>query len=401
MEVAAPDFVLVLGDGMRHNADQLPDPLAASLETQQNLTAMLTYAFPDTPLHAHAIAETIGNNDVVPDYTLPLERNSSALQRFVLAWLDTLDASNVATVQQVGFYVREMLPGLRIVALNTLPYSVNHMPSNASDPDPFGQFAWLDSVLAAARLDGAAVYLVGHIPPIVDSYARKSDWVETYAATYTAIVRQYDDVVAAQLFGHLHADQFRVFPQARAPILLNPAVSPIYGNAPSFRVMQFRNDTKELEDMCTYVLDLDGGVWSLEYCMRAYTGVPSLSNAALRSLADRMRTNASVLAQMLRIYNGNTANAIPDYSQANWACLYGTVTAAQFSACLSASPWSLPLIVAIAAVGLAAVLVVGLVLWRRCRAGRFAYDTLRQDGDPLLDDNDVTPRLNLRTTNFA
>jgi hypothetical protein len=36
--------------------------------------------------------------------------------------------------------------------------------------DPFGQFEWLRRQLARAAANGSAVYIIGHIPPVVESY---------------------------------------------------------------------------------------------------------------------------------------------------------------------------------------------------------------------------------------
>ena len=33
-------------------------------------------------------------------------------------------------------------------------------------------------------------------------------WTESYVNTYTRIIRQYSDVIAPQMFGHLHSDSY-------------------------------------------------------------------------------------------------------------------------------------------------------------------------------------------------
>lgn len=75
-------------------------------------------------------------------------------------------------------------------------------------------------------------------------------------------MKEFDDVVVAQLFGHLHSDEFRVglasssyddeggdgemigedislIPALSTPILLGPSVTPLHGNYPSFRIVRY------------------------------------------------------------------------------------------------------------------------------------------------------------------
>jgi hypothetical protein len=75
-------------------------------------------------------------------------------------------------------------------------------------------------------------------------------------------VKEYDDVVTGQLFGHLHSDEFRVgiaddddddddddggigtddvasIPDLSMPLLLGSSVTPLHGNDPSFRIVRY------------------------------------------------------------------------------------------------------------------------------------------------------------------
>ncbi len=210
MILADPDFIFVLGDSVRHYAAAMPDAHNASVWIQQNITSIIANTFPSSPLHMHAISETIGNNDVLPDYWLPASQNSSELNRFVDAWVGTLSASEIETVQTGGYYSRVIAPGLLMICLNSIIYSVKlEPPLDEADVDPFGQFAWLSSSLAAARSAGNKVYIVGHIPPVVDSYARKPMWLSRFSDQYLSIVDAYGDVVISQMFGHFHTDEVK------------------------------------------------------------------------------------------------------------------------------------------------------------------------------------------------
>jgi hypothetical protein len=76
--------------------------------------------------------------------------------------------------------------------------------------DPFGQFAWLESVLTQVEADGGRAWVVGHIAPTVDSYDYDLQWQRRYAARYTGVLARFGHVTRAHFFGHLHTDEFRL-----------------------------------------------------------------------------------------------------------------------------------------------------------------------------------------------
>lgn len=69
------------------------------------------------------------------------------------------------------------------------------------------------------------------------------------------IAKEFDGVIVAQLFGHLHSDEFRVgladegsvtsgtnfsmIPSMNTPILLGPSITPLHGNDPSIRLVKY------------------------------------------------------------------------------------------------------------------------------------------------------------------
>lgn len=48
-------------------------------------------------------------------------------------------------------------------------------------------------------------YCIGHIPP------GASDCMKVWSRNYYEIVERYESTIAAQFFGHTHADEFEVF----------------------------------------------------------------------------------------------------------------------------------------------------------------------------------------------
>jgi len=124
------------------------------------------------------------------------------------------------------------------------------------------------------------VYIAGHIPPIVDSYGGQPQWNLQYVVKYKALVQEYSDIIKAQLFGHVHSMEFRynlffylylnsLFSNLHAyrvpmhyenadgvPIFSSGAISPLFGNNPSFTIWEYDQTTFELQDFTVYATNL-------------------------------------------------------------------------------------------------------------------------------------------------
>lgn len=140
------------------------------------------------------------------------------------------------------------------------------------------------------------------------------------------IVQEYDEIIIAQLFGHLHTDEFRVggifgdnnisnkntredeisfIPSSLStPLLLGASVSPLHGNDPSFRLVRYdrgsdgkHNNRHRLIDYESHALSLINRTWSKLYTFsEAYGDVVSsdilkkegLSSIVFRTVAQSM-----------------------------------------------------------------------------------------------------------------
>jgi sphingomyelin phosphodiesterase acid-like 3 len=148
------------------------------------------------------------------------------------------------------------------------------VPDTSSDPDPFGQFAWLDATLAALQAQDKLAYITGHIAPIVDSYGGNPQWHVHYIDRYKTVVGKYPGVVKAQFFGHVHSIEFRVpvpgleapggynnnageeDPEQLIPLFVTGSISPLFGNNPSFIVWDFDAETYDVLDFTVYGSDI-------------------------------------------------------------------------------------------------------------------------------------------------
>ena len=85
----------------------------------------------------------------------------------------------------------------------------------------------------------------GHIPPGIETFGYTALWYSNYLKTYRAIVTDHVKTIAAQLFAHVHADEFRLLPGGGGgggggggPIITTGAISPVYNNNPSFKLVE-------------------------------------------------------------------------------------------------------------------------------------------------------------------
>ena len=144
---------------------------------------------------------------------------------------------------------------VRVLSTNTNFFSTRYRNAcgKPTDADP-GQatLVWFAAELAAARQAHEPVWLLFHIPPGIDGYATFKKgmcpativpmWKQVYSDAFDRLLRQYADTIAASLAGHTHMDDFRLIgdPGRRyAFALITPAVSPIFGQNPGFRTINY------------------------------------------------------------------------------------------------------------------------------------------------------------------
>ncbi|EEY64161.1 sphingomyelinase phosphodiesterase, putative [Phytophthora infestans T30-4] len=272
-----PDFFLYTGDHAVHG-ELSNEYLTEAVE--ENVETMAKYYSTEDNATTLDITAIIGNADTsaCPDYTMnvtdPETEENPMISLISGAWNNTMSRSNLDWFNRRGYLAYALDDNLIVITLNTLPYSPSHQPDTSNLPDPFGQFAWLNASLFELRDAGKLAYIVGHIPPIIDSYAGAPMWNETYIKTYKQIVSQYTDIIKAQFFGHVHSIEFRLplssslstqFQQngvtvddnyedssKLVPLFMTAAISPLFFNNPAFMVWDFNSTTYDILDLTVY-----------------------------------------------------------------------------------------------------------------------------------------------------
>lgn len=382
------DFMIITGDFVRHGNDELlPSPMNATEDILLTVSNSIRSYFPED----FPVVPSIGNNDVTPDYYLDVDRPEVMLgmiSRGLQPLLGEKNSKATSTFQQGGYFAFNVTQEITVLSLNTVIYSTNHQPayrpppSDDNDDDPLGQFAWLEIQLEVAVQSKRSIYIIGHVPPTIGSYRHTQLWKEPYLKRYYEIVEQresYSKVVKAQLFGHIHTDEFRVH-QDVFPIFLTSSFTPIYGSNPSYRVVTYDSDTGELLDYHVRYLDLASaslakntskedlsnvGHWQQGQSFTEAYNVPDMSLTSLQTIVGDLKnsTDTSIyweaLLTRLHVYT-HGSDICDDTCRREWACTLSSMTAAQYDTCVLKS-WAKkdPLLVIGILLTMAMVLFVG------------------------------------------
>ena len=419
-QTVRPDFVVISGDFCRHGNDRLADPLMDTEDILSNLSATIQSTFA-----ALSIVPNLGNNDVTPDYYLDLEETANnTLLAMVTAGLAPLLASNEerSTFSKGGYLARNVTETITVLSLNTLMYSTNHQPDQSYLQDPLGQFKWLETQLellaSSSSTTKRVVYIIGHIPPALGSFRHTQLWHEHYLDRYFSILASYpESIIAGQLFGHLHSDEFRLVEPTMStntnasrsfPLFLGSSITPIFGANPSWRVVEYESDTGHILDYTSYYMDLNENnasdqpasssspTWIRTLSFRESFEVADLSSASLRRILSDLTMgddNSTVWESLLSRQRVYAAEMSPCAVQCRleWICTIQSTTTREYNMCLaaggtSASYWqSLSSFQIVLIVAGFFVVTIGVMAWmatmRRNKRGLYQPQHQGQD-DP-------------------
>ena len=376
-----PSFVMYTGDLLAHgfpkafqdaaHDDDLQHYRAFVLKTVQFIALEFQKRFPNT-----TILVTPGNNDEeCGDYSI---RAGGTFLSDTASLAQQLARGSAAFTEEwkaLGSYnvPHPALSGVRILSLNTVFFSNNYhatsLPqgcANVPSNGPTDLLAWLASNLAAARQANQRVWLMFHIPPGIDGYASTHKreaadaatnpsangscadsivpmWVPEWTTRFDALLETYRDTVLASFSGHTHTDDFRLISSAgvnRAFVLVDPPVSPIYDQNPSFRVVTFASDGT-LDDQTTYYLtnlkaasSTVRGKWKREYQFSKEWRMRQLGLVSLGKIYNEIQNAPGSRAQWLKLYNVSSAAVVvePDSIRGLY-CAIGALSVPAYARC--------------------------------------------------------------------
>jgi sphingomyelin phosphodiesterase acid-like 3 len=251
-----------------------------------------------------------------------------------------------ATFARDGFYTARLpLEHTTAVVIDDVFWS----PRYRSCGEGGGGARTMSELRAALREPGDRHWVVAHIPPGIDAYTT------AHLAHSLAIVpfldpdQRYEFVslidnpanrVSLVLAAHTHKFSYRILgkiPEAPLPVFLIPALSPIFGNAPSFLTVDVEpsGTIRSAEDHA--YLD---GAWTVAGGTQTL-GLSEVTGANLLKLQERLENDETLRAVYARLYE---SGAKPEINDRNWRiywCAATNFSTGDFRACSGAGGFGL------------------------------------------------------------
>jgi sphingomyelin phosphodiesterase acid-like 3 len=269
------------------------------------------------------------------------------------------------------------IPGVRILAVNSVFFSNRYQAANFANgcakvdsTAATRTFAWLESNLSQAAQAHQKVWLMFHIPPGIDGFssmmrywslakaaaAGSEDlcsnaivpmWKPESTAQLERLMAEYQTTITASFAGHDHTDDFRVIHGGETGaqfVLIDPPISPIYGQNPAFRIVTFSSDGRLGGQSTYYLTNLasarsDGqasvpGIWTKEYTFAEEWQTPQLDAASLNAIYQRIASDPKARAQWLTLLNVSSAHdPVPSIGVKALDCAIAALDPASYQAC--------------------------------------------------------------------
>jgi sphingomyelin phosphodiesterase acid-like 3 len=363
-EVSDPEVLLVTGDFLAHGFREKFDRTVRNHgDLQYDDFVNKTIAFLAEELRAAfpraRLIPVIGNNDgYCGDYrSTP---RSTFLTRLAVEWGGSVGAPDpnafVARFSIGGYYTVPLPAGnAEAVVLNDVFWSAKYVNAcgNKQD-DPGGdELKWLTQTLHAAGAH--PVWLLAHIPPGVDVFSTTQSksarpvmmLADRFNDAFVSLLRETPPTIAMALAGHTHMNSFRVIgPGATTPVtpmLVQPAVSPIFGGNPTFSVLDVDSQTARLDDEQLYTLQnlhvvainpRRPAVWRREYDFAAVFGSGTIDARHLEALQEALFGNDRLRQRYERFSDGQSGLVtIGDSAFRPYWCANVALTQTSYLAC--------------------------------------------------------------------
>ncbi|GAB6027687.1 hypothetical protein CHUAL_001927 [Chamberlinius hualienensis] len=293
------DFVYWTGDIPPH--DIWNQTKGGNLQ-QLRSTADIVHRFiPSTK----TVYPSCGNHEAEPCNSYPVP---PVYQDFNISYLynelDTVWSTFVPnlqhdTVLKGGYYATDILPGLRLISLNTNYGGKGNWWLFVENDDPTEELQWLISQLDDAEKNNIKVHIIGHMPP--------GETVYVWSRNYRDILERYKGTIAGHFYGHTHDDHFEIVyddvdtSQPISVAHIGPSVTTYANVNPSFRIYTIDGDYNETTwsvlDYEVYWLDVDRAnadgfaTWELRYSAKDAYGMNDMSPEEFNNFVNRMETD--------------------------------------------------------------------------------------------------------------
>ena len=317
-----PAVILIGGDFLAHHFGTKARASKTHASTAQvaidviaRIEAKFARAFPRTQFLI-----TLGNNDdPCGDYSSA--PNSAYLKRVAKIWEPLVNRRGAAPnfarqFSHAGYYTAQLPDGLRGVVVDSVFWSVVFHPCGGAGNPSAEQFAWLSKTLSQPK----PAMILMHMPPGVDAYSTlMTHRFIVVPFLQTIAERRLQQIAGANrsnlrfiVAGHTHFHDVRALDGV--PLLVAPAISPVYDSNPSFLRVQVDGGT--LRDLQLYGYDLNGGGWSQLYDFDRALGVSSITAAEIDSVHERLGRDPELRDRWASWMVGGSRNTRVD--RRNW-----------------------------------------------------------------------------------
>jgi predicted phosphodiesterase len=303
-----PQLILLTGDFLAH---QFPANPALAEKTMARIARTFNKAFPRTQF----VIVPGNNDDPCGDYRAT--PGTPYFASIAHIWAPLVNRNGAAPrfehdFGQYGWYASNVPAAhTRVLALDSVYWSIVYRSCANIHPNaPQRQLQWLAHSIDALPAHSRTV-LAMHIPPGVDaSSTMRTHWLLVVpfwqGRAANAFVRETQARSARIAFavaGHMHRNDFRLF--GGVPLLLAPAVSPIYKNNPSFLRLDVASDGT-LRDYTGFYYDPSTQTWQAETSFDQAFGVSNFDAAALRSIHERLASDAELRHRWSDLFISNS-----------------------------------------------------------------------------------------------
>jgi len=377
--IPGPDFIIITGDFMSHNFNEnykeysgIEDTDSLNLfikKTMQFVTSYIVKYYPGT-----LIFPMVGNDDaycgnymIKPDggFLKMLSEEWEPLVNGNSLWEQIVNGNGINRSFRKDFsnggYCLLNFPeknNFRMIILNTVFFATNYQNlcgDTLQDPGE-DELLWLKNTLKQCRDSGNKVWLSYHIPPGIDIFGTINGkggceekifptWKEKYNNEFLNIVREYSETIKLSFAGHFHRDDFRIVYENEKPVSyihITPSVSPIYGNNPSYQIIEYDKSNFELINYQTYYLKNftgpDSAYWTFEYDFIKSYKQNYISPESYDKITKLIFADSTYRKKYTEYYrSGDLETFSKDYDNwyYNW-CGFGHLTKEEYADCMCA-----------------------------------------------------------------
>jgi sphingomyelin phosphodiesterase acid-like 3 len=369
-----PDIIIISGDFLVHYfqyffdqdvTDHSPGAYAAFVyKTEAYLAMKFSQTFPSAQ-----IVPALGNVDSAcgaaqeVNAQIFVYAGSDFLNSFSSAWNAAVNRLGGAPDFQAafaagGYYSTSFPidPHGRLIVLDTQPWSGFYDDACGPGGGNLGnvELTWLAAQLAQARSHQQRVWLLGHIPPGIETPPTTGAsstasvtpfYADDYSTQLYKLFAQYRDVLAFGIFAHEHFDDFRVARDASGSLIfgmkLVPSITPVHSNNPAFVQFAYDPSVGAITNATTWYLTnlatastATPGRWALEYDFDGTYGQTAMDSNGVANAVTEIMTQSSTQAAFTRYYSSsNPGGEFSTFSP--YGCALGNLTLADYTACSS------------------------------------------------------------------